>query len=451
MDVRSGRAEAKGHGGGQRGPFLLALRTGAERKLISEQIGQILGEWQAQELRIARGFAECRGLSAEQLEDIYQETTLALLRRPYVNEEHLRNALRTGLKHRALNLHRDERRRGEILAQRAPDLHLMAQASEDQNGPEIAALEQQDRSIAREFITELTEKEQSVFGLIVEGMQYRAIAPVLDIPVNEARNLSRACERKRERFQLLYDTGRLCGFRSGTITALQSGEATSEELAERAFAHLDSCAHCRAEHHTNAKRLRRSFQGQAAALLPPVFVGHLGWLARLGMRARTLQDRVMPLSAGGGGVRERAAALVAGGGIGAKVAVGVVTVAVVAGGAVAGHVLQPPAAHNHHHVSVSSSDVPQAPALQRALVQTPPAPLGAARTHRAVRVSTGKRRSSPGRVVSSSRRATENSGGARREPGGFAYLGVPTGESSPTSAPEQAHTAASSSGGAFSP
>ena len=64
-------------------------------------------------------------------------------------------------------------------------------------------------------------------------MQYRAIAPVLGIPVNEARNTARACERKRERFQLLYDTGRLCGYRAQTIQALQNGES-DERGARRA-------------------------------------------------------------------------------------------------------------------------------------------------------------------------------------------------------------------------
>ena len=217
----------------------------------------------------ARNFPECRGLSTEQLEDIYQETTEALLRRPYQTEEHLRNALRMGLKHRALNLHRDERRRGQILAQSAPGMYVMAEEREGRNAPELAALVHQDRLIVSEFLTELTEVEQRVFGWLVEGLQYRAIASVEGIELNVARNASRSCERKRERFQLLYDTGRLCGFRSATIQALQSGEATSEELAERAFAHLEGCAHCRAEHKTNARRLRRSFQGEAAALLPP--------------------------------------------------------------------------------------------------------------------------------------------------------------------------------------
>jgi len=116
---------------------------------------------------------------------------------------------------------------------------------------------------------------------------------------------------------VLYDTGRLCGFRSQTIIELQAGASVAEELARGAFAHLEACASCRAEHRTNARRLRRSFQGQAAALLPiPVLAGRLGWLARLDLRIRTGQVRVAELGSAqaAGGVRERAGALLAGSG-----------------------------------------------------------------------------------------------------------------------------------------
>ncbi|MFZ1153966.1 MAG: sigma-70 family RNA polymerase sigma factor, partial [Solirubrobacteraceae bacterium] len=322
MDIQAQESGTKRPDEGSGAAASFASSSGQRRAFGSERVGQILGEWQARELRVARGFAECRGLSTEQLEDIYQETALALYKRPYDSEEHLRNALRMGIKQRALRLHRDERRRGQILAHSAPGLRLMAQASEEQSAPEPAVLAQEDRLIALEFKTELTEDEQRVFGWLAEGLQYRAIAAVLEIPVNEARNMSRACARKRERFQLLYDTGRLCGYRARTIQALQNGESTSEQIAERAFAHLDSCAHCRTEHKTNARRLRASFRDQAAALLPPVFVGHLGWLAKLSLRARMLMHRFVAdgLPFGQGGARERAAALLAGGGVTAKAA-----------------------------------------------------------------------------------------------------------------------------------
>ena len=333
-----------------------------QRPFGSQRPGQILGEWQKRELRIARGFAECRGLTTEQLEDIYQETALALYRRAYDSEEHLRNALRDGIKKRALRLHRDERRHGRIIARGTPGFRVMAEAREREGAPELAALAREDRLIASEFTTELTEQERRVFGGLVEGMSYRAIATALGIPENEARNIARACERKRERFQLLYDTGRLCGYRAQTIHALQNGESTSEELAERAFAHLESCAHCRLEHKTNARRLRRSFRDQAAALLPPVFIGNLDRLTRLGVRARLLPHRLGIDSApiGQGSVRERAVALLAGGGVGAKVAVGVVTVGVIAGGAVATHVLEQSPAPHRHHVAPSAAAAPRA-------------------------------------------------------------------------------------------
>ena len=314
MDAGERGTGADWAGGGRGEGVALAPGSGRRRPFGSERVGQILGEWQGRELRVARGFVECRGLSKEQLEDIYQETTLALYSRPYDSEEHLRNALRDGIKKRALRLHRDEHRHGQIRARSAPGLRLMAETREEQTAPEPAVLAKEDRLIALEFKTELDEDEQRVFAWLVEGLQYRAVASVLNIPVNEARNTARSCERKRERFQLLYDTGRLCGYRAQTILALQNGEATSEVLAERAFAHLESCAHCRLEHRTNAKRLRRSFRDQAAALLPPVFIGHLGWLARLDLRARLLLHRlgIDTAPVGQGGVRERAVALLRG-------------------------------------------------------------------------------------------------------------------------------------------
>jgi RNA polymerase sigma factor (sigma-70 family) len=420
-----------------------------------QHVLQILGEWQARELRVAGGFAECRGLSTEQLEDVYQETALALRSRPYGTEEHLRNALRTGLKHRALNLRRDERRRGQILAHSAPSMHILAEARAGQDTPELAAVLRQDRLIVSEFLAELSAIEQRVFWLLAEGMQYRAIAPALGINLNAARNASRACERKRERFQLLYDTGRLCGFRARTIQALQSGQTTSDDLAELAFAHLKHCVHCRAEHKTNARRLRRTFQGQAAALLPvPVLIGRqLGWLARLDVRLRTLQHRLTPdgLPFGSGGVRERAATLLAGGGAAAKVAAGVATVAVIAGGTIgATRVLDHSKAAQHRHLrSHSAVARPRASTLVERLSTAPFAnqPVASRRTVPHTDQD-GKR--FPGHVVSNAPRENTGQSSTRNEPGGFAYLGVPT--TTPlTKAPAPARTASHTGGGAFSP
>jgi DNA-directed RNA polymerase specialized sigma24 family protein len=439
--------------GGARG-VTLAPGSGRRRPFGSERVGQILGEWQGRELRIARGFVECRGLSKEQLEDIYQETTEALYRRPYDSEEHLRNALRDGIKKRALRLHRDEHRHGQIRARSAPGLRLMAETREEQSAPEPAVLAKEDRLIALEFKTELDEDEQRVFAWLVEGLQYRAVASVLNIPINEARNTARSCERKRERFQLLYDTGRLCGYRAQTILALQNGEATSEVLAERAFAHLESCAHCRLEHKTNAKRLRRSFRDQAAALLPPVFIGHLGWLARLDLRARLLLHRlgIDAAPVGQGGVRERAVAVLAGGGVGAKVAVGVVSVGVLAGGAVATHVLEQSPSPHRRHITPSAAAAPRAAPAAERLVSAAPAASLSTSVHRSVHTPRRPHHSSSRRVLASTRRTNSTSATGRREPGGFAYLGVPTNTSPPSTSAQAASTSARQSGGGpFSP
>jgi hypothetical protein len=208
---------------------------------------------------------------------------------------------------------------------------------------------EQDRLIVREFLTELDDLEQQVFWLIAEGMRYRAIAPILGIPVNEARKASRSSEQKRERFQLLYDTGRLCGYRSASIQALQRGELTSEELARRALAHLDACASCRAEHKTNAGRLGRSFRDQVAAVLPvPTLLGWTAWLRRPWLRAGSHLT---------GGVRERAAALIGVGGAGAKLTAGVATVAVVAGGTIgATRALDHQPRHTERHPATRSEN-----------------------------------------------------------------------------------------------
>ncbi len=154
MDVRGTPTGIGAPGGAQQTPTELPRRPGA---LSGKRVGHALGEWQAGELRLARSFAECRGLAHAQLEDLYQETALVLLARSFHSEEHLRHALRWGIKHRALHLHRDERRRGEILAQRAPELQLAAESRQHEQTPEHAALLQDDRLIVSEFLAELSE------------------------------------------------------------------------------------------------------------------------------------------------------------------------------------------------------------------------------------------------------------------------------------------------------
>lgn len=423
------------------GPRVLRLFAGSEPEMTPARVAELLGRWQQREVRIAQGFDECGGLSVQQVEDLYQETMLALLHRPYQSERHLRNALRQRLKQRALNLYRDERRREEILAENALGIHVLEAARSAEEGPESSALLDQDRLIANEFRSELTLLERRVFRRMAEGMKFHSIAKDLGISVNEARNATRACERKRERFQALYESGRLCGFRAETIRALQAGQETNDELAARAFAHLEACAHCRAEHHTNAQRLRRAFQGQAAALLPAPLIVHLGWLARAGLRARGLQQKAAEVGAlgGAGGVRERAGVLLAGGGAGVKIAAGIVATVVVAGSTIgATNALEHPRAHHQqpHRLPTPSPPVRAAVSLLQSRLAT---------QLKAPPQLRHKHRTTPGRVVPAGRVARAGLV-TQHEPGGFAYLGVPT-PKPPAKTVEPARTA----GGPFSP
>jgi RNA polymerase sigma factor (sigma-70 family) len=423
------------------------LTASAGAGLEPGEITRILGQRQRRELRIARGFVECQGLSRQQLEDLYQETLLALLNRPYQNEKHLCDALRTGIKRRAMNLYRDEGRRAAILAESAPGIYALEVARSADERPEQVALARQDRLLITEFLAELTLEERRVFWLVTEGMKYNRIASVRGISVNEARNLVASCERKRERFQFLHDSGRLCGYRAQTIKKLLDGQASSEQLVQLAAAHLEACAHCRTEFKTNAQRLRKAFQDQAVALLPPAITSHLDGQTRLGSHARLLAARIRPdwVSLGQGGARERAAALLAGGGASVKLAAGIATVAVITTSTItATHALEHHQTRPLHHPKATASTA--AHAIEPVALTEPSLPPV---PRRATRSAPARRR--PGRVVELAHQATKPSESNRREPGGFAYLGVPTHTTTPTPAPQPQAKAATHTGGPFSP
>jgi RNA polymerase sigma factor (sigma-70 family) len=187
-----------------------------------------LGHIQQEEVRRTLQFRECRGVTREQVEDLYQDTVLVLLEREFQSEEHLRNALRLGIRRRALHVHRDRRRRREILSENAAALMRVAENAHRQTWPEEAALQSADLSIVSDFASELDDLERRVFALMADGMRYRAIAKRLDISVNEARQAYRSYERKRQRFQLLYDAGRSGSRRHPRLAHRPSG---SEQAA----------------------------------------------------------------------------------------------------------------------------------------------------------------------------------------------------------------------------
>ena len=101
---------------------------------------------------------------------------------------------------------------------------------------------------------------------------------------------------------------------------------------------MHGCAACRAQHNTNALKLKAAFMAHAAALAPlPLLTGRLPFIARLGLRARNLAARLVPhtiQTPGGGVLRERAVTLLATGGAAGKLAAGAAAVAVIAGGTI---------------------------------------------------------------------------------------------------------------------
>src|SRR5580658_10008803 len=187
----------------------------------------LLLAWRTTEINAAKqGYPR---LSREDLEDVYDEMCDVLRDRgPHESELHLRNSLRLAIRRRALNVIRDRKTRKRIIDEAAPGIYAEAEHRASSLEPERMLLAQEDKFVIGDFASKLTPQEQEVFMLISEGQSYRAIATTLGIDEKEARNLKRSCKKKRDRFLTLYETGRLCGYRSHTINAVLSGKETSE-------------------------------------------------------------------------------------------------------------------------------------------------------------------------------------------------------------------------------
>jgi RNA polymerase sigma factor (sigma-70 family) len=395
-----------------------------------------LARWRTRELGVARRFRECGGASLAEIEEIYDATVTALVQRDgsYSSAEHLRGALHAGIKLRALRLHRDRGRRSRALERAAGEIHATGDEHAWREQPERALLAHEDDLIIGEFIAELDPLERRVFALVAEGRSWRAIATLLGLPETEARSATRACERKRQRFLTLYETGRLCGYRSRTIGSLLSGTQRSELALGQALAHLRYCRACRAEHQTSDTRLREAFDQRVLSVLPaPVLLaGHSPLVEQAqGLLERGL--RVLHRASGTpSGGRERVFEAVAGTGAAGKIAAGVIGVAVLAGGAVG-----VTRAVEHGHTRHSHRAGLVAPTTMSPTIATV-APIS---------TRTGRRRH--GKQPAALR------GLHQRVPVGFAYLGAPGRPGTPTVPTAPARTKApvvtQRGGGPFGP
>lgn len=192
---------------------VLADRIAASAGPLSvQQTARLLGQTRSRELRRARGLRECRDLTHEQIEDIYQDTVLVLLRRTHRDEEHLLAALTLGIKQRALKHHRDQRRRWEIMQEHAPGIERDARARALDGQPEQEAMQQDDRDTIAEFLSQLSDIERRMFcAHAIHGLGYRAAAQILGIDVHAARRAARAAEKKREEYLATCGDGEVIG------------------------------------------------------------------------------------------------------------------------------------------------------------------------------------------------------------------------------------------------
>lgn len=392
------------------------------------EVAELLVRWRARELRLARRFRECGGASPAEIEDIYDAIAgnLVLEDRSFDSPEHLRSALRVGIRLRALRLHRDRATRTRIVQNATPN--MLGEQSERswRTDPQRALLAHEDDLIIGEFLAELSPLERRVFALVAEGHSWRAIATRLDLPEPKARALTRSCERKRERFCGLYIAGRLCGYRSATIAAVLTGAHSTDLAIRQALAHLRHCHTCQTEHKTSEAQLRAMFDQRALALLPLPLLTHARmWVAEqlAGPFSRMLRA-AHRTPTGPTGVRERVieAAGVASGGAAAKLAAGAIGVAVLAGGAVGITSSSHHHARQHHHPAHTQAPV-------SVVAPTPP------QASEPVRQSKRHTRDAPRR--------------GRYEPGGFAYLGVPV--TKHASSARRAPAVTQHGGGPFSP
>ncbi len=315
----------------------------------------------------------------------------------------MRAALHRGIKLRALRLHRDREVHQKALEHAAPAIEAAGQDRAWREEPARALLASEDDAIVGEFIAELTDIERQVFTLVADGRSWRAIATALRLPETEARTLTRTCERKRTRFLTLYETGRLCGYRSQTIGLLLSGKDDSERAVGQALAHLRHCHDCQIRHKTDAMSLRATFNARALAVLPlPAYASsHVSLLDQFqtvaARVARFFQRAWTPQA----GVRERALEVVAGTSAATKLAAGIAGVALLAGGAIGAATSGQPARHPHAarpSLAVHSRLVP--PTLPGAPTVPPKRRASDLRSHRLPRPS------------------------EQHTPGGFSYLGA---------------------------
>src|ERR1700679_3397375 len=111
------------------------------------------------ELRIARTFKECRGIGTAEIEELFDITTTSLLARSFESEDHLYNALRRGIKLRALTVNGDRATHSRILKRATPEMQANHEQDAWREDPERAFAAHQNGILATEFLVQLTKSQ----------------------------------------------------------------------------------------------------------------------------------------------------------------------------------------------------------------------------------------------------------------------------------------------------
>jgi RNA polymerase sigma factor (sigma-70 family) len=168
----------------------------------------------------------------------------------------------------------------------------------------------EDLELAREALAGLKPQERQALMLQAEGHSYDEIADRLDWTRTKVnRNLTEGRARLRKHLRGIA-AGESCASAKPRIDRLARGDASADDLIALR-PHLRRCTSCRA-------RLRRARGGQWVAV-PPVLLGWLPWVDRLGgappARGRVgtlVADRLATLLPAGGSVGEAGFAVTAG-------------------------------------------------------------------------------------------------------------------------------------------
>lgn len=188
-----------------------------------------------------------------------------------------------------------------------PDEHQLPHHGDS---PAELAEREEDLDLAREALAALKPQERQALMLQAEGHSYDEIADRLAWTRTKVnRNLTEGRARLRRQLRGIA-AGESCASAKPRIERLARGEASADDLIALR-PHLRRCTSCRA-------RLRRARGGQWVAV-PPVLLGWLPWVGRLGgappARARVgtlVADRIATLLPVSGGVGEAGLAVTAG-------------------------------------------------------------------------------------------------------------------------------------------